>query len=236
MILQNLLDKGPRTETLSLEPTIAADVVESLHRGLLFLVIVCLFWYTKNMKFSEKKLLANFGPGQQISAMFQLCLSKQPLRGPVPTFISINMAVWEEAVAAPATLGLIRNQICVGKLGAACCARRLPCIFYERDNEMCRNVNMIRATAKQVFFLILACVVFVVNLYLSIHLRCRTTFGVATRRRNLQPAVFLSAAVFFFFTKTRRFGIIYHLRANVMISPYYFYFPPRFRVQSLGSV
>lgn len=104
--------------------------------------------------------------------MFLLCLNKQPLRGPVPTFISVNMAVWKEAVATPATLGLIRNQICVGKLDAACCARRLPCIFYKQDNEMCRNVNMIRATAKQFFFpLISACVVFVVNLYLLIHLR-----------------------------------------------------------------
>lgn len=44
----------------------------------------------------------------------------QPLCGPVPIFISVNMAVWEEVVATPATLGLIQNQICVGKLGAAC--------------------------------------------------------------------------------------------------------------------
>lgn len=44
------------------------EVVDSLHKGLLLLVIVCLFWYTKNMNFDEKKLLANFGSGQQISA------------------------------------------------------------------------------------------------------------------------------------------------------------------------
>lgn len=158
--------------------------------------------------------------------MFLLCLNKQPLCGPVPTFISVNMAVWEEAVATPAMLALIWNQICVGKLGAACCAWRLPCIFYEQDNEMCRNVNMIRA-AKQFFFFnfSMCCVWFIWDVE-----------QISGLQLGGETFSLLCSFLLQFFTKTRHFGIIYHPRANITISPYYFDFPPRFRVQSSGSV